>query len=37
MHYVPPIRAIATVDHKTLRLLALIALWLKSEKATSSQ
>lgn len=35
MHYVPPIRAVATVDPKSLRLLAVLALWLRSEKATS--
>lgn len=35
MHYVAPMRAVATVDQKTLRLLALVALWLKTEKANS--
>jgi len=35
MHYVPPVRAVATVDPRSLRLLALLALWLRSEKATS--
>lgn len=35
MHYVPPVRAVAAVDRKTLRLLALLALWLGSGKATS--
>lgn len=35
MHYVPPVRAVATVDRKSLRLLAVLALWLKAEKATS--
>jgi len=35
MHYVPPIRAVATVDRRTLRLLALTALLLKGEKAKS--
>lgn len=35
MHYVPPVRAIATVDKRTLRLLAVLALWLRSEKVTS--
>jgi hypothetical protein len=35
MHYVPPVRAVAAVDRKTLRLLAVLALWLKAEKATS--
>jgi len=36
MHYVPPVRAVATVDRGSLRLLALLALWLRPEKATSS-
>lgn len=36
MHYVPPVRAVATVDRRTLRLLALLALWLRSEKVTST-
>ena len=35
MHYVPPVRAVATVDPNRLRLLAVLALWLRSEKATS--
>lgn len=35
MHYVPPVRVVAGVDRKTLRLLAVLALWLKAEKATS--
>lgn len=35
MHYLPPVRAVAMVDRGTLRLLALLALWLRSEKATS--
>jgi len=35
MHYVPPVRVVASVDRKTLRLLAVLALWLRSEKATS--
>lgn len=35
MHYVPPVRAVATLDRKSLRLLAILALWLKAEKATS--
>ena len=34
MHYVPPVRAVATIDRRSLRLLALLALWLRSEKAT---
>lgn len=37
MHYVPPVRLVATVDTKSLRLLALLALWLRSEKATSAR
>ena len=35
MHYVAPVRAVAAIDRRTLRLLALLALWLRSEKATS--
>lgn len=35
MHYVPPVRAVAKVDPRTLRLMALLALWLKAEKANS--
>ena len=35
MHYVAPVRAVVAVDPRILRLLALLALWLKSEKATS--
>ncbi len=35
MHYVAPVRAVATVDRRTLRLLALLALWLRPGKATS--
>lgn len=37
MHYVPPVRVTATIDKRNLRLLALLALWLRSEKATSSR
>lgn len=37
MHYAPPVRAVADVDSKSLRLLALLALWLRAEKATSSR
>ena len=36
MHYVAPARLTASIDPKSLRLLALLALWLRSEKATSS-
>ena len=35
MHYVSPVRTVTTVDRKTLRLLAVLALWLRSEKTTS--
>ncbi len=35
MHYVAPVRVVANVDAKSLRLLAILALWLRSEKATS--
>lgn len=35
MHYVAPVRVVAHMDRKSLRLLALLALWLRSEKATS--
>ncbi len=35
MRYVPPVCAVATMDRRSLRLLALLALWLRSEKATS--
>ena len=37
MHYVPPVRAVARLDRRSLRLLALLALWLRSEKATSGR
>lgn len=37
MHYVPPARAIATLDKRTLRLLALAALLLRDGKARSSR
>ena len=29
MRYTPPIRAVAKVDRRSLRLLALVALWLR--------
>ena len=35
MHYVAPVRAVATVDPKTLRLMAVLALWLRADKARS--
>jgi len=35
MHYVPPVRAVATLDRRSLRLLAVLALWLRAEKANS--
>lgn len=37
MHYVAPVRVVATLDRRSLRLLALLALWLRPEKATSSR
>ena len=37
MHYVPPVRAVAKLDRRSLRLLALVALWLRSEKATAGR
>ena len=37
MHYVPPARVVVTVEPRTLRLLALLALWLRPEKATSGR
>lgn len=36
MHHVPTVRAVATIDKRSLRLVALPALWPRSEKATSS-
>lgn len=36
MHYIAPVRVVATVDKKSLRLLALIALWLGAGRATSA-
>jgi len=36
MHYVAPARAVVAVEPKTLRLLALLALWLRTEKAKSA-
>ena len=35
MHYVRPVRPVM-IDRRGLRLLALLALWLRSEKATSA-
>jgi hypothetical protein len=35
MHYVAPVRAVAAVDPRSLRLLALLALLLRGEKAKS--
>ena len=35
MYYTPPVRAVARLDRRSLRLLALVALWLRPEKATS--
>ncbi len=37
MHYVAPVRMVAHVDPRSLRLLALLALWLRPEKATSAR
>lgn len=37
MHYVAPVRVVATVDKRSLRLLALVALWLGAGKATSGR
>ena len=37
MHYVAPVRIVASADPDSLRLLALLALWLRSEKATSAR
>jgi hypothetical protein len=35
MHYVAPVRVVAAVDPKTLRLMALLALWLRPERVNS--
>ncbi len=37
MRYVPPVRAVARLDRRSLRLLALLALWPRPEKATSDR
>ena len=37
MPYAPPVRAVATMDRRSLRLLALVALWQRAEKATSDR
>jgi len=37
MNAAPPVRAVAKLDRRSLRLLALVALWLGAEKATSSR
>jgi len=37
MHYVAPARAVASLDRRSLRLLALLALWLRPEKSTSDR
>lgn len=37
MHYVAPVHASVQVDRKTLRLLALLALWLRTDKAKSER
>lgn len=36
MHYVAPVRAVATVQPRTLRLLALLALLSREPKAKSN-
>ena len=35
MRYVAPVRVVATLDRKSVRLLAVLALSLRSEKVTS--
>jgi hypothetical protein len=35
MHYVAPVRVVAAVDPKTLRLMALLTLWLRPERVNS--
>ena len=35
MHSVAPVRVVATLDRRGLRLVAFLALWLRPEKATS--
>lgn len=35
MHYVAPVQAVASVDRRTLRLMAVLALWLRADKARS--
>ena len=35
MHYVAPVRAVTTVEPRTLRLLAVLALLLRGRKAKS--
>ena len=37
MHYVAPVRVVANADQKSLRLLALLALWLRTDKAKSER
>jgi hypothetical protein len=37
MHYIAPVHASVHVDRKTLRLLARLALWLRSDKAKSER
>lgn len=36
MHYIAPVRVVATLDKRSLRLLALISLWLGAGKANST-
>lgn len=37
MHYVASARMAAPLDRRSLRLLALLALWLRPEKSTSDR
>tara|TARA_R110002167_G_scaffold63058_6_gene177889 strand:- start:3 stop:116 length:114 start_codon:yes stop_codon:yes gene_type:complete len=36
MHYVPPVRVVARVEPQTLKLLALLALWLKTGRPAAT-
>lgn len=36
MHSVAPVRAVVPLNRRSLRLVALLVLWLRPEKATSS-
>ena len=35
MHYVAPVRAVVSMEPRTLRLMAVLALWLRADKARS--